>query len=37
LDAGLASVRADVASGRPATPWGDFTPHAVEDESKSPI
>lgn len=34
LDAGLESARADVASGRPATAWGDFTEYAVEDEEK---
>ncbi len=34
LLAALASARADVASGRPATAWGDFTEYAVEDEEK---
>lgn len=27
-----APPRVDVASGRPATAWGDFTEYAVEDE-----
>lgn len=34
LDAGLASARADIATGRPATPWRDFTEYAVDDEDE---
>jgi hypothetical protein len=30
---GLASALADVATGRPLTPWGDFTQYAVEDDA----
>jgi|HubBroStandDraft_1064217.scaffolds.fasta_scaffold01877_9 hypothetical protein len=32
LHTGLESARIDLASGRPLTPWGDFTEYAVEDD-----
>lgn len=32
LAAGLECARRDIASGRPLTPWRDFTKYAIEDD-----